>query len=230
MRQMTVALIALLLAAAPLCAHAGVVDASAAEAAYKAGDYERARELFSDAVAAFRTASKDSSDHLVYREAAYLYDRLADCSFVIRDWDALKEYCDGLLVVSLSERNLTEEQLGGALSSGIAAATARYLARRLDESVRINTIVQAKRSVALVLYDTRGEGEAGAEAIRQYQNMAAACVGVYEVEDGAYRLNVPVLEERLGQFDLIIEEVSKLADLDALWEKYPPESKQRVEE
>jgi hypothetical protein len=217
-------LAALLLAAciAPATVHASVVDASAAEKAYQAGDYVKARDLFSAAVEQFRTASKDSADYLVYREAAYLYDRLADCAFVKRDWPGVKQYCDGLLVVCLSERNLTEEQLGGALASGIATATARYLSKRLDESVRINTIIQAKRSIALVLIDSNGEGTAGATAIEQYQQLALACKGVFEVEQGAYTINIPVLEGRLPQFDAVLEKINAIGNLDELWEKYPP--------
>ena len=218
-------LAALLFAAccAPLAARASVVDASSAESAYQAGDYVQARELFASAVEQFRTASKDSADYLVYREAAYLYDRLADCAFVKRDWPALKQYCDGLLVVCLSERNLTEEQLGGALASGIATATARYLSNRLDESVRINTIIQAKRSIALVLMDSNGEGAAGTAAIEQYQQLALACKGVFEVEQGAYTVDIPLLESRLDQFDAVLEKINTLGDLNELWEKYPPQ-------
>jgi hypothetical protein len=216
---------ALIIAAccAPLAARASVVDASAAEAAYQAGDYVKARELFTDAVEQFRTASKDSGDYLVYREASYLYDRLADCAFVKRDWPGLKQYCDGLLVVSLSERNLIQEQLSGALASGIATASARYLAKRLDESVRIHTIVQAKRSIALILLDSNGTGAAGDGAIAQYQQLALACKGVYELDHGLYTLDIPKLEQRLDQFDAVLEKINELGDINELWAKYPPE-------
>jgi hypothetical protein len=228
MRRLFAAL--LLTACWPWLAHASVVDASAAETAYQAGDYLKARELFADAVDDFRTASKDSADYMVYREAAYLYDRLADCAFVKRDWTGVKQYCDGLLVVCLSERNLTEEQLGGALASGIATATARYLSKRLDESVRINTIVQAKRSIALVLLDSDGKGSAGETAIAQYQLLALACKGVFELEQGAYTLNIPVLEERLPQFDAVLEKINALGDINELWEKYPPQGEREGED
>lgn len=221
MRRLLAALL-IVACCAPLAARASVVDASEAEAAYQAGDYIKARELFAAAAEEFRTASKDSADYQVYREAAYIYDRLADCAFVKRDWPGLKQYCDGLLVVCLSERNLTEEQLGGALASGIATATARYLSRRLDESVRINTIIQAKRSIALMLYDSNGEGAAGTAAIEQYQQLALACKGVFELEEGVYTLNINILEERLPQFDAVLEKINSVGDLSELWDKYPP--------
>lgn len=212
-----------LLCAQPLCALASVVDASAAEAAYQAGDFAKAKEGFTAAVADFRAASKDSSDYRVYREAMYLYDRLADCSFTQRDWPALKLYVDGLLVVGNSELNLAQTQLSGALASGIAYATAEYLRERVDESVRITSIIQLKRSLGLLLLDSNGEGATGEAAIAQYQALAAATQGVITLQDGGYVLDVPTLEQKLSQFDAIFAALEKLGDMPALWQKYPPE-------
>jgi tetratricopeptide (TPR) repeat protein len=221
MRIIALAVVAALLI--PGIALAAVIDASAAEAAYKSGDYRRARALFETAAADFRAASKDSSDYHMYREAAYLYDRLADCCFTQRDWDAMKTYLDGLLVVSVSERNLCESQLSGAMESGIAYATARHLRDKLDESVRLSTIFQLKRSLGLVLYDTGGEGGQARQAIDLYQELAAVILGPVYLEDGNYLMNVPLLEERITRFDAVFDQLEQLGDIDALWEKYPPE-------
>jgi hypothetical protein len=203
-----------------------VVDATAAEAAYQQGDFKAARRGFEAAMEAFRAASTDSQDYRVYREAAYLYDRLADCCFTQRDWDGLKLYVDGLLVLTVSERNLAQTALSGALESGISQVTARCLAVRLDEAVRFALLIQLKRSIALVLLDTQGRGAAGAGAIKQYQALAAAWRGVVGVADGAYTLNVNTLNARVAAFDKIYGETSKLADLEALWKKYAPEGRQ----
>jgi hypothetical protein len=208
-------------------ARAAVVDATAAEAAYKKGDFKAAQQLFASCVEQFRTASKNSQDFKVYREAAYLYDRLADCCFTQRDWDGLKLYLDGLFVVTVSERNLASTAMAGALESGISQASARFLAARLDEAVRFSTLIQLKRSIGLVLYDSKGKGAAGEGAIKQYQALAAAWRGVVGVENGMYSINVNVLDTRLDAFDKIYGEMSKLADLEVLWKKYEPESKNK---
>lgn len=205
-----------------LC-QASVIDASAAENAYQSGDYRRARALFEAAAEDFRAASKDSSDYRMYREAAYLYDRLADCCFTQRDWDAMKTYLDGLLVVSISERNLCESQLSGAMESGIAFATARHLRDRLDESVRLSTIFQLKRSLGLVLYDTGGEGPQAGQAIDLYQELSAVILGPVYLEEGGYLMNVPLLEDRITRFDAVFDQLEQLGDIDALWDEYPPE-------
>lgn len=220
MRTFLLTLCALLLA--PGLARASVVDASAAEAAYRSGDYRQARALFEAAAADFRDASKDSSDYKMYREAAYLYDRLADCCFTQRDWSAMKTYLDGLLVVSISERNLCESQLSGAMESGIAYASARHLADRLDESVRLSTIFQLKRSLGLVLFDGQGAGEHGAQAIDLYQELSAVILGPLRLEDGNYVMDVELLEQRITRFDRVLEALGQLGDIEALWDKYPP--------
>jgi len=206
-------------------AYAAVVDASTAEAAFLGGDFPAAREAFAALVEQFRTASKDSNDFRVYREAAYLYDRLADCCFTQRDWEALKLYADGLVVVSVSERNLADEQLSGALMSGIAYATASYLSERLDESVRFSSLMQLKRSICLVLVDSHGEGEQGQGAITLYQRLAAAMRGILAVEDGAYELDINALDANLDEMESILTALEELSNIDVLWEKYPPQGR-----
>ena len=104
-------------------------------------------------VTEFGAASKDSNDYRSYRELAYYYDRLADCCFTQRDWPALKLYLDGLLEVTQVEMNLVENQLTGALMSGVARSAASYLIDRADESTRLNLLAQLKRSIGLVLLD-----------------------------------------------------------------------------
>ena len=201
---------------------ASVVDASAAEEAYGSGDYKTALALFEQAADDFREASTDSSEPDTYREATYIFDRLADCCFTQRDWSKLKFFLDGLLVVSISERNLCETRLSGALASGISRASAQHLTNELDEAVRLSTLFQLKRSLALVLYDTGGHGDLAAAAITQYQALAAAMLGVVYLEDGLYQLDVDKLEQKVGQFDAIFDSLEGLGDIDALWEKYPP--------
>lgn len=206
-------------------ARASVVDATAAEAAYAKGDFKAARQQFEAAADQFRAAQKDSQDYRVYREAAYLYDRLADCCFTQRDWDNLKLYLDGLWVVTISERNLASSALTGALQSGISQASARYLAARLDEAVRFSTLIQLKRSIGLVLYDSKSEGTAGQGAIKQYQALAAAWRGVIGVENGIYSIDTNILDTRIDKFDQVYGDMSQLADLEALWKKYEPHGK-----
>ena len=220
---MRIFLAALLVWMVPLGVQASVVDATDAEAAFQRGDYQAARMAFADAVERFRTASKDSSDYRVYREAAYLYDRLADCCFTQRDWESLKLYVDGLVVVSVSERNLLDSQFTGALVSGIAYATASYLGQRLDEAVRFSNLLLLKRSIGLMLLDAGGAGEQGETAIALYQRQAAALRGVMIVEDGGYALDVNALDRNLAAFEEIVDELGELGDVDALWVKYPPQ-------
>lgn len=203
-------------------ASASVVNAGAAEEAYGSGDYQTALALFEQAADEFRNASTDSNEPETFREATYIFDRMADCCFTQRDWSKLKFFLDGLLVVSVSERNLCESRLSGALASGISRASAQHLTNQLDESVRLSTLFQLKRSLALVLYDTGGHGELAAEAITQYQALAAAMLGVVYLEDGIYQLDVAKLEQKVGQFDAIFDSLEGLGDIDDLWEKYPP--------
>lgn len=220
-------LLALALGALPQSAAARktVVDASKAEATYRSGNYKQARSEFSALFEQFRTTpSKDSDDYRTYREAAYIFDRMADCCFTQRDWDGLKHYADGLLVVAISERNLTEAQLRGSLYSGIAHATADYLAERLDESVRFTTLVQLKRTLVLALYESQGEGELGTGAIRQFQALAQAMNGVLDCDEGYIVLNVPVLDQRLDAVEQVYNNTQALGDMAALWDKYPPAS------
>ncbi|GEM_PF-1871955 len=198
-----------------------VVDATGAEALYQAGDFKGAREAFQAAVDEFGAASKDSNDYRSYRELGYLYDRLADCCFTQRDFAGLKLYLDGRLEVSQSELNLVEGQLSGALMSGIAQATARFLSDRVDDAVRLNSIARIKRSIGLILLDTGGEGRVGEEAIHQYQLLAQASSGVIETDRGLLELNVGRLEQRLDKFEAVQLAVEELVDLEELWLKYP---------
>jgi len=213
-------IIALILWLTPLACWATVIDAGEAEALYQAGDFKGARQAFAQVVADFGAASKDSDDYKSYRELAYYYDRLADCCFTQRDWPALKVYTDGLLQVLEVERNLTETQLTGALASGVAKATASYLVARADESSRLSVLAQLKRTIALALVDTQGSGPAGEGAIRQYQQMAAALVGVIGTDEGYITLNIARLEQNIEKFDTIHAELGELVDIAALWEKY----------
>lgn len=215
-------LITLVLWALPLLAQAAVIDATEAEALYQSGDYKGARTAFVELLGEFSTASKDSGDYRSYRELAYLYDRLADCCFTQRDWPALKLYLDGLLQATGAELSLVEEQLTGALFSGVATATARVLYARVDESVRLSSLARIKRGIGLVLFDTDGQGSIGEGAVRQYQQLAAATTGVIEVEDGMLHLNIVRLEQNLDAFDKVRAALEQLADIEALWEKYPP--------
>lgn len=200
---------------------ATVVDATGAEALYQAGDFKGARAAFLIALDEFGAASKDSSDYRSYRELGYLYDRLADCCFTQRDFKGLKLYLDGLLEVSQSELNLVEGQLSGALMSGIAQATARYLSDRVDDAVRLSSIARIKRSIGLILLDTGGEGRVGEEAIHQYQLLAQASDGVIETDRGLLELNVGRLEQKLDKFEGVQLAVEGLVDLEELWLKYP---------
>jgi hypothetical protein len=79
-----------------------------------------------------------------------------------------------------------------------------------------------KRGIGLVLLDTDGQGNTGEGAVRQYQQLAAATTGVIEVEDGMLRLNIARLEQNLDAFDEVRAALEQLADIEALWEKYPP--------
>jgi hypothetical protein len=217
--SITLAVIASLI---PALSPASVVDATDAEKLYQAGEYKDARAAFVELLEEFSAASKDSTDYRPYRELTYLYDRLADCCFTQRDWVGLKLYVDGMHEVSAAELSLVESQLSGALLTGVATATAQYLYDRVDESVRLSSITQIKRSIGLILLDTRGEGETGAAAIRQYQALAAVLADVLEVQDGRYALDVQRLEQNLANFDAIQAEIEQLADLESLWQKHLP--------
>ena len=215
-------LIAFLLCLVPAVAAATVVDCGRAEELYQSGKYPEARDEFTRLLEDFATASKDSNDYRNYRELAYIYDRLADCCFTQRDWPMLKLYMDGMLEVTYAEQNLVESQLSGAIASGVARATASYLYDRVDESVRITSITPLKRSLALLLLDSEGQGTVGEGAIHEYQRLAAAMVNVLEVDEGYYELNIPRLEQRIDEFSEIHAGIEALGDLEALWNKYPP--------
>jgi hypothetical protein len=215
---------------------ASVVDASKAEAAYQLGarSAERAEreKAFNEARAGFEDAIKRFRDHVgshkelsgqfhVYREAAYLYDRLVDCCFTQKDWQGMKRYLDGLLIVSISERNLCSGQLAGALDSGVAGPTAGYLKDRLDESVRYGKLVEIKRTLGLMLLDSGGQGSGAEAAIKQYQALAGILASVVSVEDGAYSIDVGALASSLKRIDAVIDGVESIGGIDELWEKYP---------
>ncbi|MCC7479344.1 hypothetical protein IT575_12930 [bacterium] len=216
---------------------ASIVNASAAEAAYQRGlravdkeglkkEFSAARAGFEEAILSFRDASKDSADFKVYREAEYLYDRLVDCCFTQQDWAGMKLYLDGLLVVSISERNLCQNQLAGALDSGVAVPTAGYLKDKLDESLRYSKIIEMKRTLGLILLDSGGEGETAQKAIAQYQALAGVLTAVISVEDGAYVIDFGQLTRALPRVDEIISAIEEIGGVDALWEKYPPSAGQ----
>ncbi len=218
-------------------ARASIVDAGAAEAAYQRGlratdkeglkkEFSAARAGFEEAIIAFRDASKDSTDFKVYREAEYLYDRLVDCCFTQQDWAGMRLYLDGLLVVSVSERNLCQAQLAGALDSGVAVPTAGYLKDKLDESLRYSKIIEMKRTLGLMLLDSGGEGEKASAAIAQYQALAGVLTAVISVEAGAYVIDFGQLTRALPQIDKIIAAIEAVGGVDELWEKYPPQAGQ----
>lgn len=234
-----------LLAAALLCLAAGpraalaasTVDAREAEAAYQRGlratdkealkkEFSAARAGFEKAITDFRTASKDSTDFKVYREAEYLYDRLVDCCFTQQDWPGMKLYLDGLLVVSISERNLCSSQLAGALSSGVSVPTAGYLKDKLDESIRYSKLIEMKRTLGLMLLDSGGQGERATTAIAQYQALAGVLTSVISIDDGAYSIDFSALDKQLPELDKIISAIEALGGVDELWQKYPPEAGQ----
>lgn len=220
---MRIAILLILLAwLVPAVAGAAVVDSTHAEALYQSGDYPGAQAEFLALLSDFAATSKDSSDYRSYRELAYIYDRLADCSFTQRDWPMLKLYLDGMLEVTYAEQNLVENQLSGAIAGGVAKATASYLYDRVDESVRITSIIPLKRSLALLLYDSDGQGPSSAGAIHEYQLLAAAMVSVLEIDEGYYALNIARLEQKIDEFTEIHAAIEELTDLEALWAKYPP--------
>jgi tetratricopeptide (TPR) repeat protein len=218
-----VLLFALLPAFAQAAKRVPVVDATGAESNYKAGKYREARDDFEAAIDKFRDAPKDSTDKLVYREAAYLYDRTADCCFTMRDWDALKKNLDGLLVVNMSERNFCQGQLAQAVDYGVGRAVAKYLMDDLDESVRLSSLTQLKRSISLVLVDNQGAGANAEAAIKLYQELVGILQKVLIVVDGAFVVDVGALERNMTAIEEIDGKLQKLGDIEALWEKYKPE-------
>ena len=224
MRVLTIGLVVFLISSTVVCA--AVVDSSHAEQLYQSGNYQEAYREFLDLLTEFSETSKDSKDYRSYRELAYIYDRLADCSFTERDWPSLKLYMDGMLEVTTVEANLVENQLSGAIAAGVAQATASYLYERVDESVRITSIVPLKRSLALYLLDSNGKGHIGETAIREYQRMAALMVGVMEVDEGYYTINIAKLEQKVDDFSAIHTRIEDLGDIEKLWEKYPVPSRE----
>lgn len=205
-------------------ARASLVDAAAAEAAYAKGDYSAARQLFEAATEQYRAASKNSQDYKAYREAAYLLDRLADCCFKQGDWEELKLNLDALYVVAVSEFNLLDSLLKGAQKSGSSKAEERELNKIKKEAQRYSTLTQLKRSIGLVLFDTKGEGAAGAGAIRQYEELMATTRPVIGVKEGIYTIDTVKLNMRVEKIMQIYDELHQLANLDALWDRYPLDS------
>lgn len=206
-------------------AGATVVDTTRAEELFQSGDYAAAHDEFTTRLEEFRKRQADSEDYRSYRELAYIYDRLMDCSFTHRDWQGVFDNANGLLVVSDAELNLVEGQLSGALFSGVAPAALRYLYDRVDEAVRLNSAYQLKRSIALVLYDTGGQGETGEVAIKQYQAMAKSQQRFLSAPSGYYEANIARLEEEIDNLSAIDAALNEVADLPTLWEQYPPGKK-----
>src|SRR5438046_2978820 len=98
------------------------------------------------------------------------------------------------------------------------------VAQRRDEGVRFTTLIQLKRSIALALYDSSGQGKMGEGAIKQFQALAQALNGVLDCDQGYIELNVAVLNQRLDAVDKVYKDVQALGDMAALWQKYPPAS------
>src|SRR5690606_31082901 len=103
-------------------------------------------------------------------------------------------------------------------ASGIAYATAGYLSDQLDESVRISSIIQLKRSLVLLLLDTDGSGPNGELAIEQYQLLAAALRSVVSTAEGYYAIDRRQLEEHFEDFDAIFARLDELGNVDELWD------------
>jgi hypothetical protein len=205
-------------------ARASLVDASTAEAAYAKGDYSSARQLFETAAEQYRALSKNSQDFKAYREAAYLLDRLADCCFMQRDWEELKLNLDALYVVAVSEFNLMDSLSKSAQQSGMSQTDGRDLEKIRKEAQRYSTLIQLKRSIGLVLFDTKGEGAAGAGAIKQYQELVTTLRTVIGVENGIYSIDSNQLDLRLEKIMQIYDAMHQLVDLEALWDRYPLKS------
>lgn len=225
------ALFTLLLALLPAVggARAGVVDASQAEAAYTRAisggtmeDFRAARDGFEQAIEDYKAATKDNTDRMVYREALYLYDRLADCCFGMKDFEALKKHSDMLWKLVNAEQNLVQGQLGSAFDSGVAVATARFIADQLSEAVRLKSIFQLKRTVALLVLESRG----GGSHVRMYQEVVLGMRSVLSVEDGAYVLDVRALNEQVGQFEATYAKLPPQDELTALWDRHRPATPQ----
>ncbi len=56
-----------------------------------------------------------------------------------------------------------------------------------------------------------------------YQELAAVILGPVYLEDGSYLLDIPLLEQRIERFDAVFDKLEQLGDIDAIWDKYPPE-------
>ena len=213
--------IALLLCAPALAAP--VVDASGSESAFLKGNYKDARTGFDGALKAFLAkAPRDGTQHKIYAEAEYLLDRLADCSFTQRDWDRLKHYEDSEWRMVNQDISVCREQLDGTVrSDGATRAVAQFVADRLDESMRLRQIFQLKRSLALMLVDSGGQGGRAEKAIRLYQQLALLMRKVISVEDGAFRLDTGKLSDHIDEFESINSELPE-TEMKPLWDKYKP--------
>jgi hypothetical protein len=226
MRSFVVALILLL----PGWAFsAPVVDAAIAESSFLKGDYKAARSGFDGALEQFLAkAPRDGLEHQVYAEAEYLLDRLADCSFTQRDWPRLRQYMDSQWRMINQDITVCEQQFSGAIRSDTTRATAQYVADKLDESLRLRQIFQLKRSLALMLVDSNGQGPEAEKAIRLYQQLALLMRKVLSVEEGAFRLDTRKLAENISEFEKINSELPE-REMKPLWEKYKPEQAKTVE-
>jgi hypothetical protein len=204
-----------------------VVDASSAEAAFSKGNYKDARSGFDTALSQFLSkAPRDGMEHKVYNEAEYLLDRLADCSFTQRDWPRLRQYMDSQWRIVNQDISACEEQFNGTLrSNNPPRATAQFVANQLDEAMRLRQIFQLKRSLALMLVDSKGSGPKADKAIRLYQQLALAMRKVVGVQDGGLRMDLRKLsEEHIAEFEAINAELPE-SEMRPLWDKYAPAPK-----
>lgn len=222
MRYLAPAILALALLAQPALA-APVVDASSPESAFLKNDFKTARTGFDGALKTFLDkAPRDGTEHKVYAEAEYLLDRLADCSFTQRDWERLKHYMDSQWRMVNQDITVCEQQFKGTVNStGATRATAQYVADRLDESLRLRQIFQLKRSLSLMLVDSKGTGPKSEKAIRLYQKLALLMRQVLSVEDGIFRLDIRKLDDHISEFESINAELPE-AEMKPLWDKYKP--------
>jgi hypothetical protein len=218
-------LLLLMLLLATHATAAPIVNAAAAESAFQQGDYKAARSGFDSSLEQFLAkAPRDGTEHLVYREAEYLLDRLADCSFTQRDWPRLKQYMDSQWRMVNQDITVCEQQLIGTVQSeGAVHSVAQYVATQLDEAMRLRQIFQLKRSLALLLVDSNGSGPRAEKAIRLYQQLALALRKVVSVEDGALKMDLRKLSEaQIAEFEAINAELPE-REMRPLWEKYKPE-------